>query len=142
MAADVLISGTNARQFLRKMKKYLSRLRPDAAESAQLLLCSPSADVTVALPGAAAVCGIPIVWEDFSGKLSEKPLRCGLGSSCDLTFSSIGRGRLMICLLRPVRTLSGGEALPGEFPLRASSGDAFPALAAAAVAILCENLPE
>lgn len=65
-------------------------------------------------------------------------LHCGLGTDCDLTFSSLQKGRLQICLLRPVQCLDGHFCEPFEFPFRGSVGNAYPMLAAAAVKILCE----
>ena len=65
-------------------------------------------------------------------------LRCGLSTDCDLTFSSLQKGRLQICLLHAVTCLDGHVCEPFEFPFRGSVGNAYPLLAAAAVKILCE----
>ena len=87
----------------------------DAGDTADL-----KAKITVA-------CG-----EDITGDI-----RCGLGSDCDLTFSSLQKNRLQICLLHPVRCLNGHLCEPFEFAFRGSVGNAYPLLAAAAIKILC-----
>jgi len=72
-------------------------------------------------------------------------LRCGLGTDCVLTFSSLQKNHLQICLLHPVRCLDGHLCEPFEFSFRGSVGNAYPLLAAAAVKILCSSvrkLPE
>ena len=64
-------------------------------------------------------------------------VRCGLGADCDLTFSSLQKNRLQICLLHPIRCLDGHLCEPFEFAFRGSVGNAYPLLAAAAIKILC-----
>lgn len=71
------------------------------------------------------------------GEGIEGDLRCGLGTDCDLSFSSLQKNKLQICLLHPVKCLDGHICEPFEFTSRGSVGNAYALLAAAAVKILC-----
>lgn len=100
-----------------------------------------------------SICGLQAADTELSkakitiacGEKISGDLRCGLGANSDLTFSSLQKNKLQICLLRPVQCLDGHICEPFEFSFRGSVGNAYPLLAAAAVKILgspIRKLPE
>lgn len=85
--------------------------------------------------------------ENNSGEIFQKNCRqtvpCGLSQKNTVTFSSIGNDTAVVALQRSLVTLKGNVAEPREIPLRfgAFRGN-FALLAAAAVLILTEKVPE
>lgn len=62
----------------------------------------------------------------------EDTVTCGLGSGCDLSFSSARAGRLQICLSRPLSGC-GGRVEPCERSVRGTLGTAETVLSAYAL---------
>lgn len=138
----VLVSGEGAERLLKKLRRRLDAAWPRWNDEVRLSCGAKSAEITVVAGGGAAICGRAIVWEDFCGKLTQSPLRCGFGSGCDLFFSSISRRQVCVCLTAEQPRPDGGRAYPKELCLPLGAGEPFAVLAAAAIKILCNNLPE
>lgn len=139
----------NCPQNLEKVQKYAHAMDRSLRERAEFLTAAANADLLILFkPAASPDAGINAQApgsDDCKAKITVAcgegiagDLHCGLGADCDLTFSSLQKGRLQICLLRPVQCLDGHFYEPFEFPFRGSVGNAYPMLAAAAVKILCE----
>ena len=92
-------------------------------------------DAVVVRGGVQPQCGsrMKVVIAEGTGYAGDgNTVTCGLGSGCDLSFSSASAGRLQVCLSRPL-TGPNGRIEPCERSVRGTLGTAETVLAACAL---------
>ena len=125
---------------LKERTRFVPELNSDAAQADLLIMFGKkeaAPDTSICGFQSGNPCKIKAKITIACGENVTGDLRCGLSADCDLTFSSLQKNRLQICLLHPVVCPDGRVCEPLEFSSRGSVGNADALLAAAAVKILC-----